>query len=77
MGSANVLTFCCLVSSIATEVSQNISTKELKMHNNNDVDNEHDNLTYDFVHVLPRDATSQEKIPLENDANNINIDGGT
>jgi len=52
--------FLRLVSAVATDVSPNISTKEFKIHDNNNCDNEYDNLKYDSVHdmhsdrILPR-----------------------
>jgi len=60
--------FLRLVSAVATDVSPNISTKEFKIHDNNNCDNEYDNLKYDSVHDMHSDrippCAAQEEILL-------------
>ena len=69
------------MSSITIDASQNISTKEFKQHNNNDLHIEHDNLKFDSVHDLDSDGippcAAQEQILLGNAGNNSDINGGT
>ena len=73
--------FLRLVSAVATNVSPNISTKEFKIHDNNNCDNEYDNLNYDSVHDMHSDCippcTAQEEILLENTGNNFDMNSST